>query len=896
MHTLTAAELKIIMPPPPRPMSAAMKQMIKSAASLTAGASPLAQQSGSAQPMDQMQSSPPTYAVIDLGLLSSSQSSSSYSQATGVNNAGQVTGFSNFTNNSGYTHAFVYSNGSMRDIGTLGSNQIAGGLSEAYAINDNGQVVGVAQGGATLDPFLYSNGLMQDIGNLGSTYNGYAGQAYGINLQGQVVGYSYYPFSGQYQHAFLYSSGVMKDLGDLGGGYSTAYGINSGGQVVGSSYTNSHIIHAFLYSNGTMKDIGTLGGDYSIAYGINDAGQIVGSSDSIVGGQTYAFVYANGSMQNIGNLGGTYAIAYGINDDGKVVGSGSINNGAAHAFLYSNGSMYDLNSLLFNPSAGWTLQQANGINDAGQIVGYGINPAGKTRAFLLNPLPEGSVSAASTVQTSLPTYGSLPAPQEGKGLVFITHGWIYQPQESIYIPEATNLVESTSNAVVQYLANNGITDWQVCGYMWINGADTKFPWTALANAEGQGKMIGDQIVQGGWTHVHFIAHSAGAGMIQKATEEIRATSQIPVTIHCTFLDAYDGVLGEKANEYGTGADWADSYFVRDIQQMAGLTGTILPNAYNVDVTALDPNGYRLPWYEFPLLPFALACDELQSDHGWPNIFYSNSITGNLSILNGSYYDGFGFPLSEEAGNWEFAMNQYPVGNGLSYGSVKQLGPDDGCVLPYINPPLHISGAPPFGLVATIKSTTGTVQTSPGSAQVGTGSPVWLSTVITDTNALNYVSFDAQFTSAAGADGLLTVYWDADMIGEVDEAAVQPGIQHYNFAFPNTAPSTSHVLGFHVDPFTSTHSALVLTNIVTGAAGVSQPPTLAVSTNTSNGLLVYKLSGQPGYYSVQSSGDFVNWTNIAILANTNGTVEFVDANSTNYPSRFYRAAVPTDLTQ
>jgi len=200
------------------------------------------------------------------------------------------------------------------------------------------------------------------------------------------------------------------------------------------------------------------------------------------------------------------------------------------------------------------------------------------------------------------------------------------------------------------------------------------------------------------------------------------------------------------------------------------------------------------------------------------------------------------------------------------------------------------------VASTIQSTTGTISTSPGYASTQTGSPVWLATVITDTNALNYVSFDAEFTSAAGANGLLTIYWDTNMIGEVDEAAVQPGLQYYVFSFPNTAPNTSHILGFHIDPFTEVHSSLILTNIVTGSVGVAQPFSLSITTNVSNGLLVYQLTGQPGVYTVQSSADLINWTTIAYLANTNGMVNFVDQNSTNYTSQFYRATSPVGLSQ
>jgi hypothetical protein len=127
-----------------------------------------------------------------------------------------------------------------------------------------------------------------------------------------------------------------------------------------------------------------------------------------------------------------------------------------------------------------------------------------------------------------------------------------------------------------------------------------------------------------------------------------------------------------------------------------------------------------------------------------------------------------------------------------------------------------------------------------------------------------------------------------MIGLLDEAAVQQGFQHYNLPFPTVGANTSHVMGFHLDPFTAVQSTIVVTNIITGYMGVSQPFSLSIGSDRSNGLLVYQLTGQAANYTVQASVDLDTWTNIAILANTNGSVNFVDQNSMNYPRRFYRA--------
>jgi probable HAF family extracellular repeat protein len=62
------------------------------------------------------------------------------SWAAGVNNAGQVTGYSTVITDSSHIHAF-YWDGSMQDLGTLG-----GFYSEAYRMNGAGRVVGHATG------------------------------------------------------------------------------------------------------------------------------------------------------------------------------------------------------------------------------------------------------------------------------------------------------------------------------------------------------------------------------------------------------------------------------------------------------------------------------------------------------------------------------------------------------------------------------------------------------------------------------------------------------------------------------------------------------------------------------------------------------------------------------
>jgi probable HAF family extracellular repeat protein len=119
----------------------------------------------------------------------------------------------------------------MIDLGTLG-----GAYSNAYGINDAGQIVGNAYTASGQNhAFLYSDGNMTDLGTLGGAYS----NAYGINDAGQIVGMAY-TASGQ-NHAFLYSDGNMTDLGTLGGANSLAWGINDATHIL-------HLERYTLYS------------------------------------------------------------------------------------------------------------------------------------------------------------------------------------------------------------------------------------------------------------------------------------------------------------------------------------------------------------------------------------------------------------------------------------------------------------------------------------------------------------------------------------------------------------------------------------------------------------------------------------------------------------------------
>jgi len=116
--------------------------------------------------------------ITDLGTLGGDRTSGS-----GLNNAGQVTGYSR-TSGNGPFHAFLYRSGQMIDLGTLGGRD-SGGLS----INEAGQVVGYSDTFTGLPAaFLYRNGQLRDLNSLIDLRLGInLTEATAINDSGQIV-------------------------------------------------------------------------------------------------------------------------------------------------------------------------------------------------------------------------------------------------------------------------------------------------------------------------------------------------------------------------------------------------------------------------------------------------------------------------------------------------------------------------------------------------------------------------------------------------------------------------------------------------------------------------------------------------------------------------------------
>jgi probable HAF family extracellular repeat protein len=298
--------------------------------------------------------------MVDLGTLAGGVSS----YATGINDFGQVVGFSDIGDFN--YRAFLWtpdvphgSAGSMIDLGVLNP---ASAWALAQGINRDGQVVGFTSNGP-VTPFLWTpteaHGTVGTLSDLGGLYPFGTGNEstlpYAINHFRQVVGWGETPDG---PRAFLFTPGgtaglasnpQMQELGLLpGDAFSFGTALNTVGQVVGNSQ-NDTASHAFLWSpeephrtEGAMTDLGTLGGLSASAEGINDRGVVVGWSQ-VASGEHHAFVWMPGSplgqkgaMIDIGTLAGFGSMAQAINFSGVVVGNFQVSAGSKspqHAFV-----------------------------------------------------------------------------------------------------------------------------------------------------------------------------------------------------------------------------------------------------------------------------------------------------------------------------------------------------------------------------------------------------------------------------------------------------------------------------------------------------------------------------------------------------------------------------------
>ncbi len=302
------------------------------------------------------------YEPTDLGTLVGYESSYAY----GINDLGQVVGWSYNANRQG--HAFLWQNSNnLTDLGTLPNKE----SSLASAINDAGEVIGSSSSpGESPLAFSWKNGTIRQLSTLPGGREG--SNASDINNAGEIVGYAK---TASVIHAVLWNDNNITDLGSLDNNGSEGLGINEKGEIVGGSIyviNNSTGTHAILWDKkGTITDL-TPQASSSSARRINKKGTVLIDAYP-------DYLLRKGEITELGNI-----EALDVNDKEKVVGYRFNSNFDSIAVLWEEGTITDLNDLL-PPNSGWQLSTASAINNNGQIAGYGYHN-GQPRAFLLTPV------------------------------------------------------------------------------------------------------------------------------------------------------------------------------------------------------------------------------------------------------------------------------------------------------------------------------------------------------------------------------------------------------------------------------------------------------------------------------------------------------------------------------
>jgi hypothetical protein len=553
-----------------------------------------------------------------------------------------------------------------------------------------------------------------------------------------------------------------------------------------------------------------------------------------------------------------------------------------------------------------TLNSVTAANSGGYSVVVS-NPYGSVTSATasLAVLIEGANGNKPAQVSSSATLTKLPGKNN---LVVVTHGCLPGPQ----VQPPPQWVSDMCNDIQLHSPS----DWQVFPYYWTNEAWAYVSDQAalsplvelvmlekkvMPNAQSLGVQLGTQIAVQGWQHVHFIGHSAGAALIQKAADTLRNLA--PATeIHTTFLDPYLDLNYYGRSWYGQNADWSDCYYALDTLTHNYTDGPLV-NTYNVDVSWVDPNATISTKYCYEAgssgsTPIAnIPCgQQATSSHEWPHDFYTYSVVGAQQ----SCADGFGFALSKEGGGWnnhgtltpnqtplvpcgqpEVSQNPFPISLGMQI-------PIN--LMPNATSPTGVNF---FGNGASLSSGSTASQMKSNGIQPldnTANAPAWLAVGVTVTNSVNFVQFDAAFSDANSAQGLLTVYWNTNQIGMVDERVANTNLQTYLFTLPGTVAGGLYTLSFRLDSFDNTSSSITVTNVATGFAGITTPLTLGISLTNATPLL--QLTGAPNYnYLVETSTNLVDWTPTALLVNSNGTVLFPDSTATNSSTRFYRATMP-----
>ena len=243
-----------------------------------------------------------------------------FTQALGINDAGEIAGYGNATTFNGFTLTLPSSFTRENFPGADGGTQVIG-ISNGASPTTVGFYV---MGGVT-NGFANTSGTFTTVDDPGFAFT----QLLGINGSGTTA-------AGYWTHDATGATGQLAGIVTGGPGFasptfvginpllpanvnSQATGVNDSGWVVGFYQPTSTTFTGFLDKSGVISSITFPGSVSTQALGVNDLGEIVGDY-TLANGNMFGFFDRGGSFSTIDPFGSTAVTANGINDKGTIVG------------------------------------------------------------------------------------------------------------------------------------------------------------------------------------------------------------------------------------------------------------------------------------------------------------------------------------------------------------------------------------------------------------------------------------------------------------------------------------------------------------------------------------------------------------------------------------------------